>query len=88
MDYRRRTPERDFTTDFEAKMRPKTTSEKIDFLVRNWIDGADVETIIEYAAEQLGKFYIELGADLVDKLYLDETDDEFEKRKRWESSNA
>lgn len=88
MDYRRRTPERDFTTDFEAKMRPKTTSEKIDFLVRNWIDGADVETIIEYAAEQLGKFYIDLGADLVDKLYLDETDDEFEKRKRWESSNA
>jgi hypothetical protein len=54
-------------------MRPKTTSEKIDFLVRNWIDGADVETIVEYAAEQLGKFYI---------------DDEFEKRKRWESSNA
>jgi hypothetical protein len=81
-------------------MRPKTTSEKIDFLVRNWIDGADVETIIEYAAEQLGKFYIDLGADLVDKLYLDELEeqarqelaataaDEFEKRKRWESSNA
>jgi hypothetical protein len=61
-------------------MRPKTTSEKIDFLVRNWIDGADVETIIEYAAEQLGKFYIDLGADLVDKLYLDELEerDEFE----------
>jgi hypothetical protein len=63
-------------------MRPKTTSEKIDFLVRNWIDGADVETIIEYAAEQLGKFYIDLGADLVDKLYLDELEerDEFEER--------
>ena len=38
-------------------MKPKPYEEKIEFLVQKWLDEAELETILEYAADKLEEFY-------------------------------
>ena len=52
-------------------MKSEKIQEKIEFLVHKWIDEAQLETILEYAAEKLEKYYQDLGDDVVEEMYED-----------------
>ena len=39
------------------KMKPKPYEEKIEFLVQKWLDEAELQSILEYAADKLEEFY-------------------------------
>ncbi|HIB83284.1 MAG TPA: hypothetical protein EYO59_01405 [Chromatiaceae bacterium] len=50
-------------------MTEKTIEKKIKFLVRKWVDEADEETVVEYAAQQLERFYSTLNEEDVEHMY-------------------
>jgi len=52
-------------------MKSEKIQEKIEFLVHKWIDDAQLETIIEYAAEKLTEFYQKLEDEVVEEMYED-----------------
>ena len=53
-------------------MKSEKIQEKIEFLVHKWIDDAQLETIIEYAAEKLTEFYQKLDDAVVEEMYKDD----------------
>jgi len=48
-----------------------TKDDKIEVMVQDWIDGADMQTLCEYAAIKLTENYESLSDDKVDEYYED-----------------
>ena len=53
-------------------MKSEKIQEKIEFLVHKWINEAQLETILEYAAEKLKEYYHTLSEEMVTELYEEE----------------
>ena len=58
----------------EKKMTELTKSQKIQELVDEWIEGADMESIFEYAAQKLTEWYEDKGEEAVNKFYQEMLD--------------
>jgi len=56
-------------------MKSEKIQEKIEFLVHKWIDDAQLETILEYAADKLKEYYYGFTDEEVEAMY----DDDHEK---------
>ena len=48
---------------------------KIEVMVQDWIDGADMQTLCEYAATKLTENYESLSDDKVDEYYKEFLDE-------------
>jgi len=46
-------------------------NDKIEAMVNDWIDGADMESIAEYATSKLAEWYEALSPDALDEYYED-----------------
>jgi|TARA_R110000751_G_scaffold198807_1_gene303576 hypothetical protein len=45
--------------------------DKIEVMVNDWVDGADMQTLCEYAASKLTEHYESLSEDKFDEYYED-----------------
>ena len=63
-------------------MKTKTTEEKIEFLVHKWIDEAQLETILEYAAEKLTAHYHQFKDEVIEEVYKDACEGEDQQESR------
>ena len=55
-----------------------TKTQKIQELVDEWIEGVDMVTVLEYAAEKLTEWYEDKGEEAVNKFYQEMLDYEKE----------